>query len=904
MGVVYKATDTSLERTVALKFLARHLVEDPEGRQRFIHEAKAAAALDHPNICTVHEINQEEDQTFIVMAYVEGLSVKQKIEARPLKLDEALDIAIQTAQGLKVAHQKGIVHRDIKPANLMLTEEGQVKVMDFGLAYFATQSRLTKTGTTLGTVAYMSPEQAQGEPADRRADIWSLGVVLYEMVTGQLPFRGDYEQVVAYNIVNEEPEPITALRAGVPLELDWIVGKALAKDREERNQHVEEMIVDLRMLQKKLASGKSTIIHPQTQRSRMESTSPQAAASVASMAGTPVRDAEGRKTPARHLMTAALGLALVAATAGLTSWLRRSPSPVQTSTPQYKLTRLMRDPGITHQPVISPDGNLVAYASDRAGGANLDIYVQQIGGGGVVRLTDHSSHDRQPEFSPDGKTIAFVSERDGGGVYSVPALGGDPRLLLRGRSQALRFSPDGQWILYGGKGPGSESRLAAVAGGEPRELSGPQEFEGRGWPQAWTPSGNLLWRSPRPSRGWYIASVEGGPAVPTGLGEGLERRALRFVFKRIDLRWAATGSAILSSAIQGDSLNLWSIPISEETGKVAGEPQRLTAGAGDDVQPSMANDGRIVFANQSVKTDLWSVPVDANRGKVTGEIERLTNDAAFDGKPYLAADGNKVVFISNRAGNNDVWVRDLASGKDTQLTVTPEDESLDESFGVISADGTQAAYSVGGLDRGTGYLVPTRGGPPRKVCEDCGFLTSWSQDGKRMVWHRIRGIRGTHVLDVASGESFLLAPSGKSDNYSGRISPDGRWVAFHTAVKPGIRLIFVVPLRGTETVSAEDWIPVTDGVTNGMKPYWSPDGNLMYYVSESEAHQCVWARRLNPDTKQPVEEPFEVYHVGGAQRSFGTNTGTYNISVAGDRLVFNLTGTTGNIWLMEPQESQ
>ena len=190
MGVVYKATDTTLGRAVALKFLASHLVEDEEGRQRFIHEAKAAAALDHPNICTVYEVNQEGGQTFIAMAYVEGQSVKQKIEKRPLKLDEALDITIQTARGLKAAHQKGVVHRDIKPSNLMLTQEGQVKIMDFGLAHIAAQTKLTKTGTTLGTAAYMSPEQVQGEEVDQRSDIWSLGVVLYEILTGQSPFQG------------------------------------------------------------------------------------------------------------------------------------------------------------------------------------------------------------------------------------------------------------------------------------------------------------------------------------------------------------------------------------------------------------------------------------------------------------------------------------------------------------------------------------------------------------------------------------------------------------------------------------------------------------------------------------------------------------------------------------------
>jgi len=260
MGVVYKAEDTKLERTVALKFLASHLLEDEEGRARFIREAKAAAALDHTNICTVHEIDEVNGETFIAMAYLEGQTVKDKIGERPLQLDEALDIAAQTAQGLQAAHGKGIVHRDIKSANLMVTPQGQVKIMDFGLAQLAERSKLTETATLLGTPSYMSPEQAVGEKADRRTDLWSLGVVLYEMVAGRLPFEGERQEAVLYGISNEEPEPVTALRARLPMELERIIGKALAKDRNERYQHAEDLLVDLHSLQKKLASGKSTIL--------------------------------------------------------------------------------------------------------------------------------------------------------------------------------------------------------------------------------------------------------------------------------------------------------------------------------------------------------------------------------------------------------------------------------------------------------------------------------------------------------------------------------------------------------------------------------------------------------------------------------------------------------------------
>jgi serine/threonine protein kinase len=241
MGIVYKAEDLKLKRTVALKFLPSHATEN---RERFRREAEAAASLNHPNICTIHET--DEEHSFIAMELIEGPSVKEKIEARPLPLEEALSIAIQACTGLQAAHEKGIVHRDIKPANLMLTAQGQVKVMDFGLAQIGGHTRFTKTGASIGTPAYMSPEQAQGQPVDRRTDIWSMGVVLFEMLTGRLPFAGDTGQAVSFGIVHTQPDPVTALRSGLPVELDRIVAKALAKSPEERYQNTADLIVDLR----------------------------------------------------------------------------------------------------------------------------------------------------------------------------------------------------------------------------------------------------------------------------------------------------------------------------------------------------------------------------------------------------------------------------------------------------------------------------------------------------------------------------------------------------------------------------------------------------------------------------------------------------------------------------------
>ena len=247
MGVVYKAQDTKLRRTVALKFLPPELTRDPEAKERFVHEAQAASALDHHNICTVYEIGESaEGQSFIAMAYYEGESLKERIGRGPLKIDEVIDMAIQIAQGLTEAHQHTIVHRDIKPGNVLITKNGVAKIVDFGLAKLSGQTRITKAGSAVGTVAYMSPEQARSEEVDHRTDIWSLGLVLYEMITGRQAFRADYENALIYSIMSVEPEPPTSLRTGVPMELERIISKCLEKSPGDRYQHADELLVDLR----------------------------------------------------------------------------------------------------------------------------------------------------------------------------------------------------------------------------------------------------------------------------------------------------------------------------------------------------------------------------------------------------------------------------------------------------------------------------------------------------------------------------------------------------------------------------------------------------------------------------------------------------------------------------------
>ena len=342
MGVVYRAEDTKLRRTVALKFPTADNLSSEEERARFVREARAAAALNHPNICTVHEIDEAEGHTFIAMEFVEGQSVKDKVRARPLPLDEALEIAMQASEGLKAAHAKGIVHRDIKSANLMVNNEGQIKIMDFGLARLGNEKGITQTGTTLGTLLYMAPEQAEGQTVDQRGDIWSLGIVLYEMVSGQLPFEGDIEAAVLRSILYEEPEPLTSVQSKVPQALDEVIAKALAKDRNERYQDVGELLMDLRVVARQIAEESDT-----ARPSRRPITKAK-------------RDALARAR--RRRLTWALGIATAAAVltiAGLAvrSFLPTTEAPLEPP----RVVPLTSYPGVEGPPAFSPDGNQVAF---------------------------------------------------------------------------------------------------------------------------------------------------------------------------------------------------------------------------------------------------------------------------------------------------------------------------------------------------------------------------------------------------------------------------------------------------------------------------------------------------------------------------------------------------------------
>ena len=444
MGVVYKAEDTKLKRPVALKFLAAHLLDDDEITARFRREAEAAAALTHSNIAVIYDIDESDGRSFIVMEFVEGRNVSDTIAERPLKLDQALDLAIQTAQGLRAAHEKGVVHRDIKSANLMVTPQGQVKIMDFGLAQLAERSRLTQTTAVLGTPSYMSPEQALGEKTDRRTDLWSLGVVLYEMVTGRLPFEGERQEAVLYGITNEEPEPVTALRAGLPMDLEWIISKVLAKNRDERYQHAADLLVDLQTLKKKVGSGISATLRA-SQR----------------MAGTAAARGEQQQRRKRVVLAAAAAVAGLVLGIAATQLLYGPGDAPEAPVRRFSFTPSEQ----SNYYAISPNGEHIVWATGSPTGSQPARLWIRDSAQERQRVIDGTEGAVAPFWAPDSQFIGFWA---GGELKKIAPQGGSPTTLckLLGAFYGGAWSPDGSSIVF------SDGRLYKVAarGGAPEVL--------------------------------------------------------------------------------------------------------------------------------------------------------------------------------------------------------------------------------------------------------------------------------------------------------------------------------------------------------------------------------------------------------------------------------------------------
>ena len=658
----FTGPDIKLGRTVALKFPAG---EDTQLRERFFREARAAASLNHSNIATVYEVDDEH--CFLAMEFVEGESLKDKIARRPLPLREALDIGSQIVQGLQAAHDKNVVHRDIKPGNILIAPQGQVKVTDFGLAQLKDATQITITGSRLGTPAYMSPEQAQGEPTDRRTDIWSTGAVLYEMVSGRPPFKGNTEPAVVHAILHEEPEALTALRADLPLDLDRIVRKALSKNPQARYQHAEELHVDLRALTRSLDLSARSVQPSSTDAAKH-----------------------------RRGLAIGMGIGIVAAVVSLGSLYLARDSP----SAGWVIKPLTAFNGMETEATWSPDGTFVAYSHTREG--QTDIFVKPVAGGNPVQLTHDPADDFLPRWSPDGKYLAFASDRGGTeNVYLTQPLGGPDRKLVdtalpgRGRRSlgGLPWSPDSQYLLFSRYD--SQKGVALwkmhLVTGQETQMTFPQSG-GTDIHGAWSFDNRqiVFQRLQRGRAGLWLLSVDGGSPTPLLVDS----------FNNSEPVWSADSKRVVFVSDRAGAMNLWQIDIASRG------LRQLTVGPGGDRFPVVSRGGLLAFDQFRHQTNVHTIQLAGLSDKP------LPIQGGWNTSARFSPNGRKVLYQSNRTGNPDLWSHDLDSGSDRQLTNHPGRDA----FGSWFPDGRSILFTS---DREGGvpgiWTMNTDGGGLKKV---------------------------------------------------------------------------------------------------------------------------------------------------------------------------------------------
>jgi eukaryotic-like serine/threonine-protein kinase len=576
MGEVYLAHDSQLARKVALKLLPAHVIQDRQRLERFKQEARAASALNHPNILTIYEIGEEAGQPFIATEFIEGETLRARLAQAHLPLGQALDIAVQAATGLNAAHEAGIVHRDIKPENLMLRRDGYVKILDFGLAKLIKPQAdgqensiqvKTDEGVVLGTPRYMSPEQARGEKLDGRTDIFSLGAVLYEMLARHAPFEGATLGEVIVAILEREPPPLSNYAEGLPAELDQVMRKALRKAREERYPTAKEFLGDLKAIKRRLEFESE---HGQLAQASEKRRIPVAAGArqgvrTAEMEANTTTCAESVFTGIRqHQRTAVLiagGIIILAGAWYLVARFLSGKEVVLTPPRNASFAQLTDQPGPEYFPSLSPDGKSLVYASHAAG--NWDIYFQRVGGKNTVNLTrDSAADDTQPVFSPDGESIAFRSEREGGGLFVMGATGESvKRLSDFGFNPA--WSPDGKEIVCAGESvvinpsvrwsANNQVWAVSITTGEKRLVMT------EGTQPNWSPNGHRIALCGRLLTGgrrdiWTVPAA-GGEPVEVTKDPAMDWNPV----------WSPDGKYLYFASDRGGSMNLWRVPIEERS---------------------------------------------------------------------------------------------------------------------------------------------------------------------------------------------------------------------------------------------------------------------------------------------------------------------------------------------------
>ena len=914
MGVVYKAEDLRLGRFVALKFLPEAATRDRQALDRFGLEARAASALNHQNICTIYDIEEHEGRPFIAMELLEGRSLAQRLSSGRLDLETAIDVAMQIAGALATAHAKGIIHRDIKSANIFITDAGQAKILDFGLAKLvadaesvadqatatsapldaAQRALLTTPGQMMGTVAYMSPEQVRGEELDGRTDIFSFGIVIYEMVTGRLPFQGATSGVVFDGILNMTPAPIAAINPTAPAELAHILDKALEKDRELRYQSARELRADLARMKRDTGSTGATAAMP----------------AVSTATATTLRR--------RRLlipMTLA-GIAALLAVAGYFWWSRSERAALATG--PSTLSRVTFDEGLQAEPTWSPDGRFIAYSTNTSG--NFDIWVQPLGGGRAIQVTSDSAVDWQPAWSPDGNSLAFRSERDGGGIFIVPALGGRERKLSAfGYSPA--WSPDGSQILVFRTAPLRNVRVVIPH----LYLLDPKDGQSRRILEAelatfdsvrgivWHPdgrrisflgtrpndvSGIVLALQPGAVAGFWTQPIDGGPAIRAD-ERGDVRSGLQQLQSVAAVKWAPGGDAVYLEGTAQQVRSLWKVDVDAGTLQWTAGPTRLTTGVGHDTEVSIAADGnRLAFVTRTEVSRLWALPFDANTRLVTGDGVPITpanmSVSGFDLSP-----SGTVVYIAERPGKsgNELWARIPGADEPALLT-----EVLNLFAPRVSRDGMRAAYRASSSNPPSWQLRwrALRGGEERSLPTGIHNVFDWSMDGIRLLSNGPPPTTGSAVCELpitaaSVTESRPILVDADYNLWQGRYSPDGRWILFNALSRkePGVSILGVVPATGGK------WTPLTDATLWADKARWGPDGKTIYFISNREsAFFDVWGVSFDPAQGTAVGAEFRVTRHENPSRLVAATT-LAELGVNATSLVVPIVETSGSIWVLD-----
>jgi len=781
MGEVYRARDTRLGRVVAIKVLPVERMADVDRRRRFVQEARAASALNHPNIVTIYEIESADGIDFIVMEYVPGKTLDSVIPRQGMRLGEVLRIAIPIADAVARAHAAGIVHRDLKPANVVVGSDGVVKVLDFGLAKLAAEKeadspkretkteagdagRLSRPGTVAGTVEYMSPEQAMGNKVDARSDVFSFGAMLYEMVTGRAAFAGNSTAETLAAVLREQPKAPSEVVTGLPKELERLILRCLQKDPDRRFQHMADVKVELQEIKE-------------------ESDSQPAAAQA------PARRRH------RWWLVAALAGALLLAVA---VWLRWRPRGIEMAPPP-RLVTLTSMRGDVTQPTFSPDGGQIAFTWDGEKGDNWDIYLKMIGSSEIRRLTTDSAPDFAPSWSPDGRQIAFVRSQPGynpwdlkgqGTIHLVSPVGGSDRKLsdfpVRPR---LSWSPDGRWLAAARDGSATETDpgaagiyLIPLLGGEPRPVTSAKAPACHHTPAVSPDGHHLAYASCAFCSMWLSCHIDvvelGAEYEPAGPPRRLTPRAGNI----LGLAWTRDGNSL----VYGDwtTGRLW-------RARIVGDrpPETIElAGLGTIWPATAASLNRLAFMHGRDTSAIY-------RFEVGHVPEALLASSLQDSFPHLSRDGRRITFQSRRGGEGDeIWLAAADGSNPMQLTHGP---GIWQGSPRWSPDGQRIAFDSQAEDgKWDIWTIDADGGSPRRLTRDPGNknVPSWSRDGRWIYFESDRaGAQEIWRIPATGGseERITLGGGGPADE-----SADGKTLFFKRAAFNADGPLLALPLVG------------------------------------------------------------------------------------------------------------